>query len=97
MSHAALLTILFVASIGLTVRAEAQDAATIADARCVVVGMQIYDSTDSTKQASGMWLTLYYIGQLRGRTPQLDIENLLVEEARKMTDSDFNFGSCGGG
>jgi hypothetical protein len=71
-----------------SVRTEAQDAASIADVRCVVVGMQIYDSGDSTQRATGMWLSLYYIGQLHGRAPQLDIENLLVEEASKMTASD---------
>jgi hypothetical protein len=83
-----LLIILLATLVVASARTEAQDAATIADVRCVVVGMQIYGSGDSTQQATGMWLSLYYIGQLHGRTPQLDIENLIVEEANKMTASD---------
>ena len=79
-----LVTTLLVASM----QTDAQDTATIADVRCVVVGMQIYGSGDSARQATGMWLSLYYIGQLHGRAPQLDIENLIVEEANKMTASD---------
>jgi len=64
--------------------AKAQDAATIADARCVVIGMQIYESGDSARQATGMWLSLYYLGLIHGRAPQLDIERLIEDEARKM-------------
>jgi len=88
MSNATILITLIVTLLVASVRAEAQDAETIADVRCVAVGMQIYNSVDSTQQATGMWLSLYYIGQLRGRAPQLDIENLIVEEANKMTASD---------
>ena len=88
MNKATLLTMLIATLMVASVRVEAQDAETIADVRCVVVGMQIYDSVDSTQQATGMWLSLYYIGQLRGRAPQLDMENLIVEEAIKMTASD---------
>jgi hypothetical protein len=88
MSNATIFIILIATLMVASVRAEAQDAETIADIRCVAVGMQIYDSVDSTRQDTGMWLSLYYIGQLRGRTPQLDIESLLVQEAKKMTASD---------
>lgn len=88
MNKRTLLLMLIAASMGAAGRAQAQDAVTIANIRCVVVGMEIYDSVDSARQATGIWLSLYYIGQLRGRTPQLDIESLLVEEARKMTASD---------
>ena len=34
-------------------------------------------------------MTLYYIGRLDGRRPQLDIEHLLIEETRKMADADY--------
>lgn len=88
MNKPMLLVILMSTLMVASLRADAQDAATISDVRCVVVGMQIYGSGDSTQQATGMWLSLYYIGQIHGRAPQLDIEHLLVEEANKMTASD---------
>ncbi|HEY2530963.1 MAG TPA: hypothetical protein VGJ20_24030 [Xanthobacteraceae bacterium] len=71
------------------IQAESQDAATIADVRCALAGMQIYGSTDSTQQASGVWLSLYYIGRIQGRAPQLDLEGLFVGEASKMKSSDY--------
>jgi hypothetical protein len=88
MTKPTLLIILLATLVLASVRTEAQDAVTIADVRCVVVGMQLYGSGDSTQQVTGTWLSLYYIGQLHGRAPQLDIENLIVEEASKMTASD---------
>jgi hypothetical protein len=70
-------------------RAEAQDAATIADIRCVVVGMQLSGMANSPQQSRGIVLTWYYIGRLDGRMPKLDIEDLLIKETSKMTASDY--------
>jgi hypothetical protein len=72
-----------------SVRAEAQEAVNIADIRCVVVGMKLSEMVNSPDQSRGILLTLYYIGRLDGRVPQLDIENLLIEENSKMTSSDY--------
>lgn len=88
MTNPTQLIILMAALVGASARTEAQVFATIADVRCVVVGMQIFDSDNSAQQATGMSLSLYYIGRLNGRMPQLDIEKLLVEEANKMTASE---------
>jgi len=71
-----------------SMQTKAQDATTVADVRCVVIGLQIYDSSDAARQASGIWLSLYYLGRLHGRIPQLDIENLVVQEANKMTPTE---------
>ena len=71
------------------VNAQAQDAATIADIRCVIVGMQLAGVANSAQQPQGIVLTWYYIGRLEGRVPKLDIEKLLIEETGSMTSSDY--------
>jgi hypothetical protein len=79
-----------VAVLGLvSVRAGAQEAVNIADIRCVVVGMRLSGMAGSPDQSRGILLTLYYMGRLDGRVPQLDIEDLLIEESSKMTNSDY--------
>jgi hypothetical protein len=55
---------------------------------CLVVGFAI--SSEAAKQAAGTLLSLYYIGRIFGRTPQLDLEALLVKEIRVMTQADLN-------
>jgi hypothetical protein len=69
--------------------AVAQDAVTIADIRCVIVGMQLSGMANSPQQPRGILLTLYYIGRLDGRSPKLDIEHLIIEETRRMADADY--------
>lgn len=83
------LSILLAAVAICSVRAEAQDAATIADIRCVIVGMQLSGMVNSPQQSSGILLTWYYIGRLDGRAPKLEIEALLIAEANKITTSDY--------
>jgi hypothetical protein len=83
---AALLTVAF----GLVpMRVEAQDATTIADIRCVIVGMELAGVANSAQQPQGIVLTWYYIGRLEGRVPKLDIESLLIEETSGMANSDY--------
>jgi hypothetical protein len=72
-----------------SLRAEAQDAATIADIRCVIVGMRLSEPVNSPQHSRGLLLTWYYIGRLDGRAQKHDIETLLIEEAGKMTASDY--------
>jgi hypothetical protein len=67
----------------------AQDAETIADVRCVIIGMKLVGMADPAKQSAGMMLSIYYIGRLDGRVPQLDIEELMVKEISTMTASDY--------
>jgi hypothetical protein len=70
-------------------QATAQDAETIADVRCIIVGMRFAGMVDPTQQSAGMMLSLYYIGRLDGRVPKLDIEELMIKEVSKMTTSDY--------
>ena len=69
--------------------AVAQDSATIADVRCVVVGMQIAGVANSSQQSRGIFMTLYYIGRLDGRGVKVNVEALIVQEANKMTSVDY--------
>jgi hypothetical protein len=72
-----------------SVQGRAQDAQTIADVRCVVVGLKATAMANSPQQGVGMMVGLYYIGRLDGRVPKLDIEDLIIKELSKMTASDY--------
>jgi len=84
-----LLTVLVGALTLSSVQAPAQDAETIADVRCVIVGMKLVGIADPTQQSAGMMLSMYYIGRLDGRVPKLDIEELMIKEISTMTTSDY--------
>jgi hypothetical protein len=70
-------------------RVEAQDAATIADIRCVIIGVRLSEMANPTQQSKGLLLSLYYLGRLDGRSPKLDIEHLLLDEFRTMAGTDY--------
>jgi len=67
----------------------AQDPGTIADIRCVAVGIRFAEMPDSPRKSTGTLLVLYYMGRLDGRDPKLAVEDLLTEQIMKMTDSDY--------
>lgn len=67
----------------------AQDALTIADVHCVIVGMELSATADSASRSRGVFLALYYTGRLDGRTPKFDFENLLIEETNKMSGTEY--------
>jgi hypothetical protein len=69
--------------------AMAQDAATVADLRCVAVGIRSAELPDSRQKSTGLLMALYFIGRLDGRDPKLDLEALLSEQLSKMTAADF--------
>lgn len=65
-------------------------AASIAgDVHCVVIGLILFRSTDTTAQTAGLIMTYYYLGRLDGRTPKPDLEHLISVEAKKMTPADM--------
>ena len=84
-SLAALVAILTLSS----THARAQDAETIADVHCVIVGAVLAGKTDTTQRAAGSLVAMYYIGRLDGRVPKLDLEELMIKESKAMTSSDF--------
>jgi hypothetical protein len=72
------------------IHALAQDAESLADIRCVAVGMHFAETPDSHEKSTGTLLVLYYMGRLDGRAPSLDIEKLLSEQIERMTQSDYS-------
>jgi len=69
--------------------AMAADPDTVADARCVAVGIRAAETPDSRQKSTGLLMALYFIGRLDGRDPKLDLEALLSEQLAKMTAADF--------
>lgn len=69
--------------------AQAQSPETVADVRCVLVGMRFAQMPNPTLRTSGFMLALYYIGRLDGREPKLDIEKLIIDQVTNMTNADY--------
>jgi hypothetical protein len=82
-------TLLLTASAVASCPVWSQDADTLADIRCVAVGVRSAEKPDSQQKSTGTLLVLYYIGRLDGRNPTLDVEKLLSEQIGKMTDADY--------
>lgn len=78
--------------------AHAEDRATTDDVRCLVVSLVIAGSGQQGAQAAGMAASLYYIGRLDGRTPDLDLENRMIDEIGAMKPQDIKAegARCGG-
>ena len=84
-----LLTLLAGALTLFSAQAFPQDPETIADVRCLIVGMKFAGVNDPNQQTAGMMLSMYYIGRLDRRVPKLDIEGLMIKEISSMTPSDY--------
>lgn len=69
--------------------AHADDRATERDVRCVAVGIRIINLGDTQHRAVGTMLTMYYVGKLAGRTPDLDIEKWIVKQVKEMKSPDY--------
>ena len=72
------------------IQALAQDADSLADIRCVAVGMHLAEAPDSHQKSTGTLLVLYYMGRLDGRAPGLELEKLLAAQIDTMTASDYS-------
>jgi hypothetical protein len=75
--------------VGPSFAAEEQSPDTIADVRCLAVGLRISQSPDPAQKNAGLMVTLYYLGRLDGRTPTLGLEDLIAQEIEKMNDAVF--------
>lgn len=69
-------------------RTFAQDADTISDVRCLLVGFNV-TGTDVNLRSAGQALSMYYMGRLDAHVPKLDIEALIIQQAQMMTSADF--------
>lgn len=82
---------------GLFAKAYATDAQSIADARCVLVGMHVAFVGSPQQRPAGLMIAMYYFGRLDERSPHGDTERLIEAEANKMTPADYQAGAarCG--
>ena len=67
----------------------AQDADTVADLRCVAVGLHLGEAPDSHQKSTGTLLVLYYMGRLDGRAPHLEIQKAVAAQIDTMSEADF--------
>lgn len=63
--------------------------ATIADVQCLVVGARLASSPDQQQKLTGSMLAIYFLGRIDGRSPTVDLQELLKREAKKLTGSEF--------
>ena len=95
--HLIVMMVCVLLAIGLCEKAYASDRQTVADVRCVVVGLRMVKMTMPQQRAAGMMLSVYYLGRLDGRAPHANIEQLIEREVGKMTLTEFraNATRCG--
>lgn len=62
-------------------------AATVADVQCLVIGMRFASSPDQQQKLSGTMLTIYFLGRIDGRTPTVDLQELLVQQVKNMNEA----------
>lgn len=78
--------------------ARAKDANLMADVRCVIIGVRMMgDGQNASLKTAGLMLDLYYLGRLDGRDPHFDLEDAIVAQLPKMSQSDYaaNARRCG--
>jgi hypothetical protein len=69
--------------------AHANDGEMARDVRCVAVGIHIINLGDTEHRAVGTMLTMYYVGKLAGRTPDLDLERAIIKQLGKMKAGEY--------
>lgn len=55
------------------------------DVRCMLVGLRMMTLSTPQQRADGAMLAIYYFGRLDGHAPQANVEQLLENEAKKLT------------
>jgi len=76
------------ATFTLATSARAQDD-NVSDVRCLVVALDLSKSPDPQMRSLAMSAGLYFVGRLRGRAPDLDLEAAIVQQLRIMTHADL--------
>jgi hypothetical protein len=73
--------------------AGAVSAEATADARCVVIGARKFASSNPSQSLLGEKLVIYFVGRIRGRSPEARMDTLIEREGvavKKMTESDID-------
>jgi hypothetical protein len=71
----------------------ANDDATEADVRCVVVAMRMGSSDNPQMKTAGMIASMYFLGRVDSRNPDLDLETRIIDDLDKMTPEDLRAAS----
>jgi hypothetical protein len=81
----------------LLVGATSPEERTRSDLRCILALTQLAKMDKPEFQQAGMMASLYYIGRLDGRVPDLDLEGALEREFKAMTPPEYGplLQSCG--
>ena len=69
--------------------ATAQNDEATDDLRCLVVGLNLNQSPIETLRGASVLMTIYYMGRLEGRDPNLDLKGRIADEGRKMSAGDM--------
>ncbi len=77
------------AALSLATSARAQDNDNVSDVRCLVVALDLDRSPDPQMKSLAMSAGLYFVGRLRGRAPDLDLEAAIIRQLRVMTREDL--------
>jgi hypothetical protein len=67
----------------------ADEAATVDDTRCLLVSMRMMEMSDPAIKSAGTMSTMYWMGRLDGRTPDLKLEDQLIAEIGAMKQADY--------
>ena len=62
---------------------------TVADVQCLVVGAQLAASPDQQQKLVGSMMAIYFLGRIDGRSPAVELQELLKQEATKLTGSEL--------
>jgi hypothetical protein len=76
----------------------AEDTGAASDFRCMVAAIALYQSTNPQVKDAGMMASLYYLGRLDGRTPNVDLEAGLKQQFERMSAQELQAEAvrCGG-
>jgi hypothetical protein len=69
--------------------ARADDGATTQDLRCLAIGLRMINLGDAQHRTAGTMITMYYVGKLAGRTPDLDLESAFLRQLDQMKPDDY--------
>jgi hypothetical protein len=73
----------------LSVGEDSSDGPSTADVKCLVVGLAMSQSSNQGQASAAPLVSLYYLGKIDGRDPNLDLERNLGQLSRSMTQADI--------
>ena len=71
------------------VQAQAQDADSDGDVKCLVLGIELSADPDTSLQMPGQFTALYFMGRLNGRMPAPELQAKILATANSITQADI--------